>query len=574
MRTTDNPRRERLIPLLLMGAFALVCVISFVSIQNLQGCARVINYAGIVRGATQRLIKQEMHQIRNDVLAERLSNIMDELQTGRGANGLVALPSPEFRGLMQRMRQDWKRLRAEIQKVRQGSPVSTLFSLSEEYFLLADQTVSAAEAYTENKVRGTSILLIGLNAAFIGLIALFWGYHARQNRVREALIRAENASQAKSTFLSKMSHEIRTPLNGIIGMASLARLAPDDPDNIRNNLDKIERSSRFLLSLINDILDMSRIESGKMELCDVSFELPHLLEEIRTMFEEKALTAGIDFAVRAPDLSERVLTGDALRFSQILINLVSNALKFTPRGGRVLVEARQSELTDDKIRFRFHITDSGIGMSRETLTRIFQPFEQADASTSTTYGGTGLGLSISRSLVEMMGGTLAVDSAPGQGTRFVLTLDFQRTPPPKPACPVAPPTAARTVASSAPARILLAEDNHLNAEIAVALLEHAGASVDHAWNGREAVDTFAASAPGIYGLILMDIQMPEMDGLEATRRIRDSAHPDAALVPILGLSANAFRTDIEKALQAGMNDYLAKPIETGQLYEMVDRYLA
>lgn len=574
MHTPDKQPHERIIPLLLMGAFALVCVISFISIQNLQGCARVINYAGIVRGATQRLIKQEMHQVPNDALTERLTNIIDELLSGQGEYGLVALPSPEFHALMLRMRDDWKRLRAEIQQVRRGAPNSTLFSLSEEYFLLADQTVSAAEAYTEDKVRRTSALLIGLNAAFIGLIALFWRYNTRQRKVREALIRAENANQAKSAFLSKMSHEIRTPLNGIIGMTSLARLGLDDTDKLKDSLDKIEISSHFLLSLINDILDMARIESGKMELCDVPFDLLHTLEEIHVMFEEKARAAGIDFEVRAPDLTVRELTGDALRFSQIIINLVSNALKFTPRGGRVRVETRQAGLSDDKARFQFHIADSGIGMSPETLARIFQPFEQADASTSMKYGGTGLGLSISRSLVDMMGGTLEVDSAPGQGTRFVLSLDFLRTPPPDPALQPEASAPDRTDNSPTGTRILLAEDNALNAEIAVALLEHTGAAVDHAWNGREAVDTFTSSTPGTYGLILMDIQMPEMDGLDATRRIRGSAHPQAANVPILGLSANAFRADMEKALESGMNGYLAKPIETAQLYEVVGRYLA
>lgn len=557
-----------------MAAFALVCVISFVSIQSLQGCARVINYTGIVRGATQRLIKQEMHQVRNDELIGKLTGIINELLTGQGENGLVALPSPEYHALMLRMQHDWEQVRTEIYKIRQGASDAELYTLSENYFRLADQTVSAAEAYTEANVRRTTGWLIGVNAIFIGLIALFWRYGNRQKKVREALIRAENANQAKSDFLSKMSHEIRTPLNGIIGMTSLARLALDDKEKTRDSLEKIELSSHFLLSLINDILDMSRIESGKIELCDAPFKLRHLLEEIHVMFEEKAKAAGIEFEVRCTGLSVEQVTGDALRLSQIIINMVSNALKFTPRGGQVLVEARQTGQTEDKVQVQFCIADSGIGMNRESLERIFQPFEQADASTAVQYGGTGLGLSISRSLLDMMGGTLTVDSTPGKGTKFTLSVDFMRVPFRESEPEESAPVSARNKNSVADTRILMAEDNKLNAEIAVALLEHIGAKVDHAWNGREAVEMYAASPAGTYGLVLMDIQMPEMDGLEATRRIRRSDHPEAKSVPILALSANAFRTDREKALQSGMNGYLSKPIETEQLYKAIGQYLA
>lgn len=279
---------ESMAPIFVIAAFALVCVISFVSIRGLQGNARVINYAGIVRGATQRLIKQELHHVPNDALAERLDGIIDGLLTGEGTYGLIALPCKEFHALMLQMRDQWKLLRQEIEKVRQGAPTQPLFELSEAYFHLADRTVASAGAYTETRVRSTTSWLIGLNLSFILLILLFWVYTIRQRKVREALHRAESASLAKSEFLSKMSHEIRTPLNGIIGMSGIARLAIDDRDKLENSLKKIELASHFLLSLVNDILDMSRIENGKIQLDMDEFDLFLLLEGIYAMFEQQS----------------------------------------------------------------------------------------------------------------------------------------------------------------------------------------------------------------------------------------------------------------------------------------------
>ncbi len=565
---------ESMAPILVIAAFALVCAISFVSIQGLQGNARVINYAGLVRGATQRLVKQELHHVQNDALAERIDGIIKELLTGKGKNGLIVLPSPEFQSLILQMQQQWILLRQEIEQVRQGASPQSLFKLSEDYFLLADRTVASAEAYTEAKVHDTTSWLIGLNLSFIFLVALFWINNTRQRKIQDALHKAESANQAKSEFLSKMSHEIRTPLNGIIGMANIARLVLGDRDKLENNLKKIELASHFLLSLVNDILDMSRIESGKLELHMDKFDLLLLMEGIQDMFEQQSREKNIRFIVRSDESCPRILIGDALRVNQILINLVSNALKFTPSGGLVALEAILAGLKEHRVNLQFRVSDTGIGMNEAFMQHMFEPFEQVEASTSSRYGGTGLGLTISRHLLTMMGGTMSVSSKLQQGTQFTLDLSFELPAPEfQPTMPTEDSSFGPGVLPLlADTHILLVEDNELNAEIAVTLLEHAGAKVEHVWDGREAVEVFLASEAGYFGLILMDIQMPALDGFGATRLIRTSAHQDAQTIPILALTANAFRADQEKALQNGMNGHLAKPIDIEHLYTAIGKY--
>lgn len=565
-------QQKKIVPLVLICAIVLLGVVSLSAIHALQGNARVINYTGIVRGATQRLVKQELQGIPNDALMDQLDGVIHGLVNGGGVDALTVLPSPAYQHLMAQVRESWTVLKEEIGKVRAGGDPERLFALSETYFTLVDAAVFAAEAYSDHALRQAQQWLLGLNGFVILLVVLFGLYDARQRKMREALHEAESASRAKSEFLSRMSHEIRTPMNGILGMTAIAKTAADDPARVLDCLDKIEQSSRFLLLLINDILDMARIESGKVELSHENLELPRLVQGVETMFARKASDKRIDFAVSFKNISKPCLIGDALRLSQIIINIVSNALKFTPEGGRVTLETRQFVEADGRLGTQFTITDTGIGMPEGFLAKIFQPFEQATTAISRQYGGTGLGLAISHSLLEIMGGKMRIVSTPDVGSTFEVVVYL-------------PADDVSEISDSVPAgdedalpdfmgtRILLAEDNALNAEIAVVILENTGASVEHAWNGKEVVEKFRTSQPGTFDLILMDIQMPEMDGLTATRAIRALERPDAKQVPILALTANAFQSDLRQALQSGMNGHLTKPIDIAHLYNAVTPYL-
>ncbi|WP_418668495.1 ATP-binding protein [Allofournierella sp.] len=371
---------------------------------------------------------------------------------------------------------------------------------------------------------------------------------ANLNRARYDL-----ASRAKSDFLSRMSHEIRTPMNAIIGMTTLARQHTEDKAAMEGYLGKIDQSSQYLLGLINDVLDMSKIESGKMELAAVDFSLEQLLQEIGDLIapqmEEKGIAYRTEVRVQSP-----WVYGDQLRLKQVLVNLLSNALKFTPQGGEVLLTVRQQE--QNKV--FFSVKDSGIGVSPEDAGRIFRSFEQAGPGIARQYGGTGLGLAISSRLVRMMGGEIRLESEVGKGSDFYFaaTLPAGR---PRPAGEQRPLLSEEELFCGK--RVLLVEDNALNMEIAQEILEMKGFVVEQAWDGAEALERFKASAPGWYALVLMDIQMPVMDGLEATKEIRRLARPDAAEVPIVAMTANAFSEDMRKSVESGMNGHLAKPIE-------------
>ena len=371
---------------------------------------------------------------------------------------------------------------------------------------------------------------------------------ANLNRARYDL-----ASRAKSDFLSRMSHEIRTPMNAIIGMTTLARQHTQDKTAVEGYLCKIDQSSQYLLGLINDVLDMSKIESGKLELEAVDFSLEQLLREIGDLITPQMEGKGIDYRAEVQVRSPWVY-GDQLRLKQVLVNLLSNALKFTPRGGKVLLTLRQE--AQNKV--FFSVRDSGIGVSQEAAGRIFRSFEQAGPGIARQYGGTGLGLAISSRLVRMMGGEIRLDSEVGKGSDFYFAITL-------PAGREQQPGSGQPLLSEEELfcgkRVLLVEDNALNMEIAREILEMKGFTVEQAWDGAEAPERFQASEPGWYALILMDIQMPVMDGLEATKEIRRLARPDAAQVPIVAMTANAFNEDMRKSVESGMNGHLAKPIE-------------
>ena len=378
--------------------------------------------------------------------------------------------------------------------------------------------------------------------------------------------KADAVSKAKTDFLSRMSHEIRTPMNAISGMTTIAKKVLDDRDKTLSCLEKIESANAYLLDLINDILDMSRIESGKMELNSSPMDFRQQMDGLESLFRTQAEEKHLDIRFENRYSSPRQLLADGLRLNQVLVNIIGNAVKFTEQGG-ITVKVEPLEETPRAI-LRFSVADTGIGIEPSALDRIFNAFEQAGAGTAASYGGTGLGLSIASRLVQMMGGTLEVNSQIGKGSEFFFTLGFDYAQegisnvPQKEAAPL-PDFCGR--------RILLAEDNEINREIAQNILEMNGFSVTCACDGQEALEYFCSSGPGGFDAILMDIRMPVMDGLEATRQIRTSGKPDSRTIPIIALTANAFDEDTKKSMESGMDGHLSKPIQVGLMMELLGK---
>lgn len=520
----------------------------------------------------------------------------------------------------------------------------------------------------------------------------------RRQQLEDALYMAERSNSAKSDFMSRMSHEIRTPLNAVIGYMAIGKSAKGNEDKIEECIEKAEVSAKHLLSVINEVLDMSAIENGKLKIAMNPFDFKQLLSDLTTMFYEQAAKKKIHFEVILNDLTEEGLVGDQLRLNQILVNLLSNAIKFTPDGGEVILDVTQTKLSKSQVSITFSVVDTGIGMSRAFRERIFMPFEQQDDTIARNYGGTGLGLSITKNLVTMMGGTILVDSTEGAGSKFTVELPFETC---RDAVSESIPTydfskihalvvdddedaceyvrvllrrygvrseAAYSGAEAVQAviharstvddydiclmdwrmpdmdgietvkrireiigdkmpviivtaydyenvrqeanaigissfinkplfqstvlnmlievchntqldtkqqagefdfkgkRLLLAEDNDINLEMALEILQGAGFEVDSAANGKEAYEKFFAAPVGTYDAILMDIQMPIMDGLTAAKKIRMSIHPEAEQIPILAMTANAFAEDVSQSFTAGMNAHISKPIDLQQLF--------
>lgn len=381
---------------------------------------------------------------------------------------------------------------------------------------------------------------------------------------------AEAANRAKSAFLANMSHELRTPLNAIIGMTHLALRRSDDP-KLRDQLGKVEQASRHLLALINDILDITKIEAERMTLEEIDFRLGECFANLTDLIAPKAEENGLQFRTELPAaLAAIPLKGDPLRLGQVLINLASNAVKFTPAGGRIDVRADLVSDAADGITVRFEVEDTGIGIDVTLQQRIFDAFEQADSSMTRRYGGTGLGLAICKRLVHMMGGEITLSSTPGQGSRFSFTVRFKRAQQVTTAEPGEDSELylARLRAAHRGARLLLVEDDPINRAVILALLEETGLQIDTAGDGAEAL-RMAGATP--YDLILMDVQMPVLDGLAATRALRASTPRHAP--PIIGLTAHAFAEDRQACLAAGMDDHLAKPVEPATLYRALLKWL-
>ena len=394
-------------------------------------------------------------------------------------------------------------------------------------------------------------------------------------QLAKALEAAESATQAKTEFLSRMSHEIRTPLNAIMGMTAIAQDNKSDFLQVSDCLSKIESSSRYLLTLINDILEMSRIESGNAKLTKEKFDFVELISEIRTVVEPLAKKSEIRLEI-SNSTGNGSYYGDHIRIQQIMINLIGNAVKFTKKSGRVRFEVSETKNTDSMTTFEFLIEDTGIGMSEEFMQKMFEPFTQEDSTTTSKYGGSGLGLAISKSLIEAMGGTIAVESMVGIGSNFTVDIPLERVQDSillhTDHAKTMPEADIETILSNR--RILMAEDHPMNVMVAKRLLERKGMTITVAENGRIAVDTFRNSAPHEYDAILMDIRMPVMDGLEAARQIRALERPDAKEVPIIAMTANALEEDRNNSKAAGMNDHLAKPIEPKTMYQTLAEQIA
>ncbi len=411
-----------------------------------------------------------------------------------------------------------------------------------------------------------SVLLIAAFSLFIVVvIAVISNMRIKAANMQRAVAKAEAESRAKSEFLSRMSHEIRTPMNAIVGLATLLSMNRGMPDDAKVTLTKLHTSSQYLLGLLSDILEMSRIDGGMLKIARENFSLEQVLDEIHSIMQAQAQAKQIRLTCTA-GVSHTALVGDAIRLKQVLMNLLSNAIKFTPAEGRVRLTVEEREADGAGAVYYFCVSDTGVGIAQEDLPRIFKSFEQVGSNRSRSQG-IGLGIPISYHIVEGMGGELQVSSQPGKGSEFYFSIPmlFAETQEPE-AAPV-------LEGAFENACFLLAEDNALNAEIAVELLSLEGAKVELAVDGAQAVEMFLQSEPGHFDLILMDVQMPRMNGLDATKAIRASDHPDARSIPIIALTANTFQEDRNMAAEAGMDDFLAKPLDVDYIHAVLKKWL-
>ena len=431
-----------------------------------------------------------------------------------------------------------------------------------------------------NPLQFMFIVMFVLSVLFTALL-LAIGARMKATVIQGNLKRAEAANLAKSEFLSRMSHEIRTPMNGIVGMSTIAMQNIDNTDKIKDCLEKVIMSSKHLLALINDVLDMSKIESGKVELRHESFNFRAFLQDFENLYGEQAKSKGISYeTVLASDLEVQII-GDSLRLNQVLSNLLSNALKFTPAKGIIKLRVSKTGEDQENVYLRFEVIDTGCGIAEENYDKIFESFEQENVDVTYKYGGTGLGLSIVKRFTQLMGGSIHVTSVQGSGSTFTVDLPFGKVKESGEIARFSDINGRDDLAKDCYVidydfkgkRILLVEDNELNREIAEELIGATGASVESAEDGVQAVEKFKESAEGYYDLILMDVQMPHMDGYEATRCIRALGRSDAQKVPIFAMTANAFAEDVQKSREAGMNAHISKPLDIRAVYKQMNRYL-
>lgn len=464
------------------------------------------------------------------------------------------------------------------------------------YLFMIGKYQSAYPVYTTNKSNSVFFTIVGLlmgiymaNMKISGIYNVYMNarmeeieeLNAQLNKSKEelqaALGEAEHANKSKTTFLNSMSHDIRTPMNAIIGFTSLAKSHLEDSQLIDDYLGKIMIASQHLLSLINDVLDMSRIESGKVQIEEKTLCLPEMITDIRPIIQSDVEAKGLDFSIEIENISDKYVMADKLRLNQVLINIMGNAVKFTPNGGRIsLCVSQKAGAPEGYADYEFRIKDTGIGMSKEFQKHIFEAFSREESVVVDQIQGTGLGMAITKNIVDMMNGTISVDSEERKGTEFTINLRFA-------VCKenIVPDQSEndentrdnRNADSFCGRRILLVEDNELNREIAEYILMENGFEVESAKDGAEAVEKMQNASKGQYDLILMDIQMPKLNGYEATQQIRALSDPEKANIPIIAMTANAFEEDRQAAFAAGMNGHIAKPVEVEKLMKMLGQVL-
>lgn len=397
----------------------------------------------------------------------------------------------------------------------------------------------------------------------------FEQYFRINRQLQEAVESEARANQVKTQFLANMSHDVRTPINGIMGMLQIIKMCQDDPEKVEDCLEKIDASSRHLLSLVNDVLDMTKLENMSADQVKEPFNLDQVCREVDQVVTFQAVEEGIRVEQEHIDVSEVNLLGNALNLKKILTNLFSNCMKYNKPGGAIYTSLREVSRTEKWIVFEFKIRDTGVGMTKEFIeNKLFEPFIQGENAARSKYDGTGLGMSIVNELIKQMDGTIQVESTPGIGTCFTVILPFEinRNVQPKENTEI-------KEADISGKRVLVVEDNELNMEIAKFVLEESGVVVEKAENGKSALDKYLTAEDGRYDLILMDLMMPVMDGYETARAIRASEKADASDVPIIAMSANAYEEDVQKCLEAGMNAHVGKPIFHDLLMKTIQRFI-
>lgn len=407
-------------------------------------------------------------------------------------------------------------------------------------------------------------------AGFQNIDALIAKEREVQETLASALKAEERSNRAKTMFLNSMSHDIRTPLNAIIGYTTLASAHVEDTEMIRRYLSRIATAGNHLLSLVNDVLDMSHIESGNIQLDELPVCIPDVVDELQLILQTSISERQLQLIVDMNEIVHQYVYTDKLRLNQVLMNILSNAVKFTKPGGSIFFKVKElPETKDGWVNYRFRISDTGIGMSEEFVNHVFETFSREQTSTVSGIQGSGLGMAIAKNIVDLLGGTIQVRSKSGKGTEFVVSLQFRICD-----SPVEMENSIENIKTDFTGKkLLLVEDNELNREIAVEILSEAGFEIDIAEDGNIAVEKMHHALPGQYDLILMDIQMPLMDGYEATRQIREFADPRIANIPIIAMTANAFEEDRQKALRAGMDGHIAKPIDIPKMMDTLKNFL-
>lgn len=443
------------------------------------------------------------------------------------------------------------------------------------------QLLSNLSSESKHIFNMNAFVIITLALAVIVFVIAFNVFQRRTNRrleqasssLNEALQKANRAANAKSEFLARMSHDIRTPLNGIIGMNYIAQQSLNNKEILSDALLKMQTSAEYLLKLLNDILDMTKIESGKMTLSESQFNMNEIISSVVQMEQSAAYQKRQTFTVLVPETFGFIFVGDRLRISQILMNLLSNAIKFTPDCGTITLQASSTQISDNTVAITFVIADTGIGISEDMQQRLFKPFEQENAQITSQYGGSGLGLSIVSLLITMMKGSISVQSKKDEGSTFKVTIPLKIEK-----SPVIDSHEDITNASANPLlfkgyRALVLEDNKINLQILIEILGMFGMKSDSANDGKEGLDKFMSSEQGTYDVVFSDIRMPTMDGYQFARAVRASAHPQAKSIPIIAMSANAFDEDIQASHESGMNDHLCKPIDVKSLVTTLSKYI-